>query len=723
MWLLDHAETHEKFRIVCDKVSYTVGRTIGELQLPNDQSISRKHASFFPIANGRLFIMDEKSKYGVYVNADAIETNKAIAPGQRIEVRSGDIIRFGRFQNIWRVEHVEIIITTSLVTVESKANIDGMLKILDGRLFPHWNDACTHLVMDSITTTMKLLMALVNCVPVVTPQFFEQTLAAIQAKQPVLPKESAFIPSIEEEYILQEKSMYECNPNRLQLFEGKTFVFLNVAHQQQYQAVINAARGKCLNLVNDKMKRTFLLEKNVIPINYDPSAESQSSQNIATITEFLRSNNRRVVQDSEIGLAIVHASMTQFCNPDHRYEDNFRPIETSPGVVLLPETPQADSPPQRGNTEIMETMDVNDEGGDEEVQVQDAIPTTPTTRSTRQSTRLTGAVASATVEEVAIATPAESNKRKADATPSPGTSKRTRVTMDLPQADEKSPVSSRRSNRLSNPKVPESKVPDVAVSKAKPSPSKTFMTRGQPKVNPVSVAIVQPSSMSPPPISAPHKIVSQSSASQSMSLSGFLTTQNRTINTSKAMVSTENTSKRPHDNSDDDDENGDDLFAFKVKPMNKKAKNARENSSENLFGFSNLNISTRLTQRNTSARPIDEPAAGASVSFADRQKAIMQAKIAQCKPLPDAGGWLSKRTVKQEIKDDDDSAGVKVKDEPLEEHEMTTYEINRRWERSLVNKIEVRTMDSSYIKKSAYDCVDGVRNFKKFVKVIYNQKS
>lgn len=713
--------------------------------MTNDQSISRTHSLLYPIAGGQLFAVDYNSKYGIYINDDAIQTNQRVAQAERIELRPGDIIRFGLCQNIWRVEHVQFTIVTSTITeIRTKEEIEAATNLLDGRFQQQWDDTCTHLVMGGVTITIKALVALIRGIPIVTPEFLKQTILAVREKRPAMPEPKDFIPQVTEEYILNEKSCYAVNLDRCRLFDGKIFVFMLNKHQQQFKEVIELARGKCFNLATDKLKKSFLLKKDVIVVDYVPSAESQSQRDIADVAEFLVKNGRRMISDSEIGLAIIHVSLAQFCNPDHRFEQNFvvGESEKSPGNLLTNETPQSDTSPAKVvcTIEIPETIDLVGNNHEEMETNADDGHASFETRSTRRTTRSSQGAALPSAKPL-FAVPEGVSKRKAEKISPTGPAKRTKVA-------EKSPTT-RRSSRLPiqnevEPQIDKSNAPltnnpcDSPSTKA--STSKQNQPRQEGPIPSTSTAPSPPPLASNEPISSPanHSVLSSSNifGVASQSLSGFLCTQNLAARANSTMKENPNTSenngKRPLEDSDDENEGN--LFAFRVKPMNKKKKTGGQaSSSESLFGFGDMSMSTMRASQRSRTKPSDTPKVTQNESLVNQQEATIAAKLEHIKPLPFSDVWLGKEFCKGlKLDDDADSTRVKIKDEPLEEHEMTRAEINRRWEQSLLGKIEVRTLHSSFIKRTI-DVVDrGVsmdttattavrqKNFKAFVKVIEN---
>lgn len=731
--------------------------------------MSREHAALFP-KPGQLNVEDY-SKYGVFVN-DGIETNKGIEKGGQTALKAGNIVRFGRFNSTWRVERVVWTFVPSTLTPDEKTTVNAYLRMLDGQLSDHWSDACTHLVMTDVTITIKVLLALAKGIPIVLPEFLKETIAAIQEKRTAMPNETDFIPNISEPYLIKEKSLLAVNLDRSRLFAGKVFYFMKQSHQKVYAAAISMAGGTCKNLEKDKIRKALLVNKDAVLVKYMAQSQSQqATQSIEAVEQYALKNNRRMVADSEIGLAIFHCSITQFCNPDHKIEDNFKTPENSSfdkvGHLIADETPQvqAVNQPHVETLEVAESIAIDDDDDDvnevnDENPVQPAVLSVPVTdsnisvetkstrssprSSTRSSTRLSkdNQISVSPLAKPTSRSTTTENKRKAAAI-SPTSSKRVKVT-----------------DALNLFRLPEVAVPQVItvqaleVTKPMGGPSKSSAPKKSAAV-PVSASPdpFEPSPLSPAPQNSPApSIFGQDTEPFVPNASGFLSAHNSGIlrrrqdNTPRdtATPSKPVANKRPFESLNDDDDA--DLFQFETKSMSKKSKRDRtggrtaagENNpgDDDLFNFGDVPSSSgRGSQRQRNRRSDGESEQQAeqvcpnNMSIIEQREADFVKKASYLKPVPVSNiGWICKQINTNMKLGEDDEAAVKIKEEPLSDSQLTKDERNRRWENSLENAIIVQTLDTSLIKPMgsrsvANDVVDGSntsngpKNFKKFVKV------
>lgn len=731
----------QKSYIICDKEKYTVGRANSDIIINDDKSMSREHAALFP-KPGQLNVEDY-SKYGVFVN-DGIETNKGIEKGGQTELKAGNIVRFGRFDSIWRVERVEWTIVPSTLTEDEKNTIKAYLGVLDGQYSNEWSDACTHLVMSDVTITIKVLLALAKGIPIVLPDFLNKTIAAIKEKRTAMPNETDFIPNICEPYLMQDKSLLAVNFDRCRLFAGKVFYFMKESQQRDYEAAIKMAGGTCHNLQTDKIRKPLLVNSDAVLVKYMAEGQSQqATQTLEAVEQYASKNNRRMVTESEIGLALFHCSIAQFCNPNYKIENNFKMPENSSfdkaGLLMADETPQvaAVSQPHVETLEVAETINIDDDDGDineanGESQAQPAVsvPVTDSNisaevESTRSSARAStrSSTRRSKDNQILVSPPAKptsrsttnENKRKAAAI-SPALSKRVKATdaFDL----------------LSKPDVV---VPQAIIVQAleltKPvgGPPKTSVPKKSPARPaapvPASLDPFEPSQNSPAPQSSPApSLFGQDTQPFVPNASGFLSAHNSSIlrrrqdNTPRDTATPPKpvVNKRPFESLNDDDDA--DLFQFETKSMSKKSKRDRgggrtaaaENNrgDDDLFNFGNVLSSSGRGSQRQRKRPAEgesrqqaEQVRPNTMSIIEQREADFAKKASYLKPVPVSNiGWICKQLKKDMKLGDDDEAAVKIKEEPLSDSQLTKDERNRRWENSLENAIIVQTLDMSLIK-------------------------
>lgn len=118
------------------------------------------------------------------------------------------------------------------------------------------------------------------------------------------------------------------NDSRKTLFAGKTFVFMTKKHFDMYSPIVLKAGGQCKDLKNN-VPKAFLVRKNTIVVQYVASTQSQGTQTINTLSEYLESKSLRTIPEYEIGLAIVCCTTEKYCNPAFSTISNILPGSTT----------------------------------------------------------------------------------------------------------------------------------------------------------------------------------------------------------------------------------------------------------------------------------------------------------------------------------------------------------------------------------------------------------
>ncbi|BFF98846.1 nibrin [Drosophila madeirensis] len=314
----------EKFVLLPNKPVYTVGRLQTDLILLEDLSISRTHARLHlpRERDGVLQIEDKGSKYGTFLNND-IARNKKMPPNTLTPLPVGFKVRFGGSRNIWQVTQMPLVSAVSALSNDQVKELGMLLAAMGGSVCLNWGDAdeCTHLTMNEATVTVKLLHALLENKPIVTFEYWRKLLAAAQG---IHVREGWPQP---EDY--QPTNMdLSWRPERTTLFANKTFVFMNRRHFEIYGAVVRKAGALCKDL-NSGVRKTFLTKKDVIVIQYVPSTQSQSTETINSIQNILEQAGLRIIQEYEIGMALLRCSTKEFCNPSHKLISESMPTTES----------------------------------------------------------------------------------------------------------------------------------------------------------------------------------------------------------------------------------------------------------------------------------------------------------------------------------------------------------------------------------------------------------
>lgn len=557
-------------------------------------------------------------------------------------------------------------------------------------------------------------------VPIVMPAFWTAYVECARQNHQQLPDVNDFVPEINEPFLRSNPQLLHVDLRRQRLFQGKKFIFMTERHMKSFEMIIKMAHGECDFVANDRhFAKKDMLKKEIIPVQCKNIGESQT-QDVNNVISYIERNGRRAISDTELSLAILHCSTERYCNPDFKMQKVFE-VETvdlteKNGKVIVEDTPE----PHAHESNRASVIDI-------------VLPeSVDLTEDVESNHRIDSSVVYSEGADAANIEMAEPDHQFAQPSTS-GMHLGKRCRRRLSSDDEPTVEQNAEKRSKSNDAEPVEAVP--------PEADRTSIT----------------------------------DSSQSSNLSGFLTTQNRfkKPNTDVPEQVTEQQSQQTQIDaaerrkraiaalqslSDDDDNNNDpddNPFKFAGKRPAKRPKtnrmqaflsaNADDDDDDNDGG--GFNFSTRSTQRNRGRASQqksseNESSAGETsvlVPF-NRSTAEITNRMSYIQPIKaTTDGWLS-RAFKKDVSIGNGAeesvalpGRIKIKEEKLEEWEMTEEEKKRKWLKSLANAIEVKTFDVTITRRS--DCgvadeTDGnvsaingtIRNFKKFVKVSFEYR-
>ncbi|NWS17528.1 NBN protein, partial [Pachyramphus minor] len=331
----------EPYRLLSD-TEYVVGRKNCAILIQDDQSISRSHAVLTvsrpettPSQSLSVPILTVKdtSKYGTFVNGSKLN-------GTSVSLQSGDRINFGVFESKFKVEYEPLVVCSSCLDVAQKTALNQAVQQLGGLVVNEWTKECTHLVMVSVKVTVKTICALICARPIIKPEFFVESIRAIQSRQQ-LPNHESFYPPVDEPSIGTEKLDLSEHHERKTIFSGKTFVFLSAKQHKKLGPAIIFGGGE-IKLMTEGRKETPSLispEVCVVDVGLTNSqrltAGSESMRNWTdSILTVLQSKNLRAIPEAEIGLAVIFMSTEKYCNPRKQAGTNKAVTENTPGSAV-----------------------------------------------------------------------------------------------------------------------------------------------------------------------------------------------------------------------------------------------------------------------------------------------------------------------------------------------------------------------------------------------------
>nr|XP_021189916.2 nibrin [Helicoverpa armigera] len=358
MWYLTSENDHRVLYISSSTNQLVIGRSVDNqvcnFAIPDDPSISRKHATLTVMNNG-LILQDLGSRYGTFINTEKAEVNT------NIELNANDIIKFGKMNSVWKVNFINLITCSSTLKGENLQNLKLTLSKIGGMLKADWDDTCNFLTMPAITLTIKVVLALVQGSHIVTVEYWNKSLEHV-TNLSALPDPQDYLPQVVESTLNKEVVSFLPDNRRKILFSGKKFIFFSRRQYEMYKAVLIKGGASPMLLSECRMTISMLCANDIIVIQYIPTGATQETQSqkktINDIVTQLKNRGKRVIADAEIGLAILYCSMEKYCNPNFSFTSEVvkqTPVPVKPSKVLAQESQEPMSQQKKENIRIDES--------------------------------------------------------------------------------------------------------------------------------------------------------------------------------------------------------------------------------------------------------------------------------------------------------------------------------------------------------------------------------
>lgn len=586
---------------------------------------------------------------------------------------------------------------------------------------------------------MKVLQSLAYGLPIVSPAFFDAVIQAAREHALQLPNVADFVPDITEPFVIKEPSMMTVNLARQRLFQNKTFVFMVKHQMEKFAPIITLAAGKCVTVEEGNVRKSFLCKPDSIPVQYTPTSNTQTSTDVEGLVKYIHEKGRRLVSESEIGLAIVHNSRDRFCNPDRKIVTDFEPnsanhVNTKDILnnILMDDTPHQenkdDQPAPSNTVRIPESADLTGSEPNNNADVNKPSP--------RKSSRLSSKNGSTNLPDQLMPPPLVPPQQ------SPSTSKRKRnhVEQTSPSKSVGSePNSENDPEQASSSTAKKQKTSandsgeNSSGSAASASQHSDFNFSGfistQKRRNRTNVAATSQASPLPP-----SRLLEKAKENRKRAVDMLNDEQNddedddgktfnfnRRAKRAKVQPSKESQAKSGRsildDDNDDDDEDG---AGFSFNFSRKRRSQTKRKTADEMNEVCVVDASSEPSQ-NTYKQPF-QPAMNRSLSRTIKPIEFIPAQ--KCDT-----DWIT-RKMKNELHVNaagQSSDSVKIKEEKLEESEMTDEQKKRKWIKSMANVFSIRKIDVDLSRSrraadetdngTAGGMLNNTKNFKKFVKV------
>ncbi|XP_041375174.1 nibrin-like isoform X2 [Gigantopelta aegis] len=333
MWYLINATNPEQKYVLLADVENVVGRRDCKILVVGDAAVSRKHAVIrleHPetcVSHPHKFslvTLKDVSKFGTWVNKEQLRGETTL--------KDGDEIYFGSPKSTFFLVNEPYIVTTSCLENVSKKTVKAIVRTLGGHVVNEWRKDCSLLVMNHISVTIKVICAMVSLKAVVMPKYLEDFVSFLKGEGSE-PDTQEYLPPIAESQVNPDNVSFGPDARRTTLFRGMKFIFLSQRQFKKMSLAIELAGGVPILMEEgtDDNSDEVLTEDGTVVMNCGPDEQQLLSENgkrwFHHVQNYLKKKQKQLIQDSEIGYAVLYSSTERHCNPD---------IDTAQHLMPLP---------------------------------------------------------------------------------------------------------------------------------------------------------------------------------------------------------------------------------------------------------------------------------------------------------------------------------------------------------------------------------------------------
>lgn len=212
------------------------------------------------------------------------------------------------------VSKISLIITCSGINSAKKNELIKNLSFLKPTFSNNWSVNCTHIIVEDLKLTPKVLCGLIENQTIVTLKFWDDYIAAVKNNRN-LPNPLNYKPDLNEASLDKDVDL-SFNPNRKTIFQNKIFVFPNSKLLSQVDILIKVCGGDAILFNNLKLSKEEILAstKEYIFIQDLKNTQNLFDDTYENFLTYMKHRNRFSIPIFDIGLAVVYCSCEKHCN-------------------------------------------------------------------------------------------------------------------------------------------------------------------------------------------------------------------------------------------------------------------------------------------------------------------------------------------------------------------------------------------------------------------------
>ncbi|KAI9105474.1 hypothetical protein DFS34DRAFT_644286 [Phlyctochytrium arcticum] len=293
----------------------SVGRQDADIVINDDRSVSRRHAVIAidqseEDSGAKITLDDGGSKFGTYIH----NKGGSYRVASTVSLQAGDEIKFGVNQSVFRLVHQKLVFCCSGLRAKQRGEVQQFANALGAKVMKEWTNECTHLVVETLKVTLKVVLALAQCKPIISVKWLSAAVAR-DWRNFALPPFTLHTAEVVDQAVDLSNVSLAPNVERGRLFKDFQFIVFSDDELRSLLPLITSSGGTItkwespLSSASIKPLSEFFLKlKN--PAIITPLEE----QHEILVQDAAARVGLRLIPQDEVAKAIIFVTTDQFCN-------------------------------------------------------------------------------------------------------------------------------------------------------------------------------------------------------------------------------------------------------------------------------------------------------------------------------------------------------------------------------------------------------------------------
>ncbi|CAO3642641.1 unnamed protein product [Cunninghamella blakesleeana] len=313
LYLIEYERVTAKF-LLRPSSTYRIGRSKGcEIPIERYSAISKVHAiieietidieSIKKINDRPIVTFKDQSKFGSFINGDRVENGveKTLYNDDLVTIKDDVFLRL-----IWE----PMIILKTQTSSKNRKLLNSTAIITGAKITHDIEDPYTCFYMEDIKPSFKVYRCLAHAKPFVSTKWL---IDFCETSYPP-PFNNHYIPPVNDIFADSTgKPNFEPDPSRSKLFKHKKFLFFDEEQFSTFRQIVEGAGGTCQLYQLDKIDPISECIGSADKIVVFPKNQTVNELQWNSIVNYLESFERRVVDETEIGMSIAYVTMSTYC--------------------------------------------------------------------------------------------------------------------------------------------------------------------------------------------------------------------------------------------------------------------------------------------------------------------------------------------------------------------------------------------------------------------------